>query len=283
MDKNWGCDLGGRVRNLRHSYLCSAHAAFAAPVLLNFGLAGPAVAQQQAVPVGGIENLVKPLHRFDVHLEYQSQNAGVEVWTTTLRYQRPYDLIDSWKVTVRADMPFPINNDNPARDFRGGAGDLLVQATLSRSFEGDNGFGFALRMIVPTASADEFGGGRWRLLPTVGYQVGLPGISPSSFFQPVLRYQFDFAGDPLRRHFSDLQFAPTLNIALPKEWYVALFPSTDIRYNFMNREWFVPLNIEVGRQWSTNLVTSLELGVPIYRELNPVYLFKVDGRLTLLF
>jgi hypothetical protein len=245
--------------------------------------ATPAAAQDQAQSAASTQSLTKPLHRFDVHLDYQQPKAGVEAWTTTLRYERPYDLGDGRKLALRADLPLPVNNDNVARDFRGGVGDLLLQATLSRQFAGDNGYGVALRMIVPTATDEAFGGGRWRLLPTVGAQFGLPAISNGSFFQPVLRYQFDIAGDPARRHHSDLQFAPTLNLALDRGWYVTFFPSTDIRYNFIQREWFVPFNIDIGRQWTPTIVTSLELGVPIYREENPIYLFKLEGRLTVLF
>jgi hypothetical protein len=252
-------------------------------VLLMFVVAAPAAAQEQGATVGSTENIVKPLHRFDVHLDYQYLKGGVDAWTTTLRYERPYDLGDGWKFAFRTDLPFPTNNDNSAHAFRGGVGDLLLQTTLSRRFEGDNGFGMAMRLIAPSASGEEFGGGRWRLLPTVGLQFGLPAISNGSYFQPVLRYQFDFAGDPGRSHYSDLQFAPSVNLALGKDWYVTLFPSTDVRYNFIHREWFVPLNAEIGKQWTRTIVTSLEVGVPIYREENPVYLFKLEGRLTVLF
>ena len=57
-----------------------------------------------------------------------------------------------------------------------------------------------MRMIAPTASSEEFGGGRWRLLPTAGVQFGLPETSNGSFFQPVIRYQFDVGGNSSRRH-----------------------------------------------------------------------------------
>jgi hypothetical protein len=66
---------------------------------------------------------------------------------------------------------------------------------ISRKFSGDNSFGFAMRMIAPTASSEEFG----------------------------------------------------------------------------------------GERWSKNFVTSLELGVPVYREDNPVYVFKIEGRIAVLF
>ena len=139
--------------------------------------ATPLPAEEEAAQAGSTESITKPLHRFDVHLDYQHPAPGVDAWTTTLRYERPYDLGNGWKLAFRADLPLPVNNDNSAHAFRAGVGDLLLQTTLSHRFSGDNGYGVAMRMIVPTASDEEFGGGRWRLLPTVGVQFGLPGIS----------------------------------------------------------------------------------------------------------
>jgi hypothetical protein len=270
-----------RLRTVDGDQLRFVYACLSTVVWVTFS-AAPSTAQEAETANSSV-SITEPLHRFDVHLDYQHLKGEVDQWTTTLRYEHPYDLGNRWKLAFRADLPLPVNNDNPLGDFRGGIGDLLLQTTLSHKSNGDNGFGLAIRMIAPTASSEEFGGGRWRLLPTAGLQFGLPEISNGSFFQPVMRYQFDIAGDSGRRHYSDVQFAPTINIALERDWYVTLFPSTDIRYNFIQREWFVPFNVEVGRQWSQNIVTSLELGVPIYREENPVYLFKLEGRLTMLF
>jgi hypothetical protein len=56
----------------------------------------------------------------------------------------------------------------------------------------------------------------------------------------------DYAGDDDRRHISELQLAPLVNIALPAQWFVNLYPSNDIRYNFGSKRpgdagrWFVP-------------------------------------------
>jgi hypothetical protein len=140
-----------------------------------------------------------------------------------------------------------------------------------------------LRFIAPTATEAALGTGRWLMLPTVGYRYSLPEISNGSYFQFVARYRFDFAGDPTRNHFSDLQLAPSLNVALPHSWYVTFFPSTDIRYNFMHREWFVPFDIEIGREINKSLQAGIELAFPMLQGNFPVYKFKAEAHVTFLF
>jgi hypothetical protein len=92
-----------------------------------------------------------------------------------------------------------------------------------------------------------------------------------------------FAGDPNRSHTSNLQFGPTLNIGLPDGLSVAIFPSTDIRYNFMTHEWFVPLDVEFAKQWTKGFLTGIEVGVPLLETTSPLYKFKIEGHLAFRF
>jgi hypothetical protein len=89
---------------------------------------------------------------------------------------------------------------------------------LSREIDARHGFGVGLRIIAPSGTGDQFGNGRWRMLPTIGYRYSLPEISKDTYVQFVTRYSFDFAGDPNRSHTSELQMAPSLNIGLPNDW-----------------------------------------------------------------
>jgi hypothetical protein len=145
------------------------------------------------------------------------------------------------------------------------------------------GAGFGVRFWAPTASGDVFGNGRWRMAPTAGFRYSLPELSTDSYFQLVTRYQFDFAGDPKRSHTSNLQLGPTLNIAFANGLSFALFPSTDIRYNFMTHEWFVPFNFEIAKQWNKYFLTGIEVGVPFFETASPLYKFKVEGHIALRF
>jgi hypothetical protein len=62
-----------------------------------------------------------------------------------------------------------------------------------------------------------------------------------------------------------------------------VFPSTDIRYNFLHREWFAPFDIEIGREISKSLQAGPELAVPMLQGNFPVYKFKAEAHVTFLF
>jgi hypothetical protein len=82
--------------------------------------------------------------------------------------------------------------------------------------------------------------------------------------------------------------APLVNIGLPDGWFVNLYPSSDIRYNFAAKRpgdsgrWFVPFNFMVGKMVTRSIVASLEMGVPIVNDYQ-VYDFKLEARVGFFF
>jgi hypothetical protein len=260
------------------------------PVLLMMAAllsAGSVSAQQGAGSTGDTpinNDITRPIHRLDFFLE-NTQTAGGATWTPKVRYERPFDLNDGWKFAARVEFTAVSTNDgsDPPGTFATGLGDTQFQGVLSKELDARQGVGFGLRFYAPTATDDQFGNGRWRMAPAAGYRYSLPELSKDSYFQIVARYQFDFAGDPNRNHTSNLQLGPTLNIGLPADLSVAIFPSTDIRYNFMTHEWFVPLDIEFAKQWTKGFLTGIEVGVPLFQTMSPLYKFKIEGHLAFRF
>jgi hypothetical protein len=233
------------------------------------------------------QDVTKPVQRIDLRLGYVSSPSDLETTTFILRYDKPIPLGGGWQIGLRFDAPFVYNNvpslDNPTGDWGFGYGDTLAQALLIKAIDKRQAIGFGTQVIAPTESEDQFGSGRWRVVPTFGYRYALPEISPGSFFVGAVRYDTDFAGDDDRGHTSNLQFSPTLNIALPDQMFFTLFPSTDIRYDFIADDWFVPFNAMIGKLWGKSTVTSLEIGVPIYEGDAPLYQFKAEGRIGFFF
>jgi hypothetical protein len=236
-----------------------------------------------AGPTSITNDIAKPVHRLDYFLENTQSAGGVNTWTSKLRYERPFELKDSWKLALRVEFPVVTTNDTKSGMYATGFGDSQFQWVISKEFDARQGFGFGVRFWAPTALGDEFGNGRWRMAPSAGYRYNLPELSDGSYFQFLARYQFDFAGDPNRSHTSNLQLAPSLNIGLPEGWSATLFPSTDIRYDFMKRQWFVPFDLEIAKQWNKNLLTGIEIGVPLFETANPIYKFKIEGHIALRF
>jgi hypothetical protein len=166
-------------------------------------------------------------------------------------------------------------------------GDADFQAALSHQFDARWTAGFGARLIAPTGE-DVIGSGKWQIVPGGAVRYALSEVSPSSYLEPLLRYDVSFAGDPSKKNISNLQFAPTLNLGLPNHWFVTFYPSADIRVNYgdpvtgQTGRLFLPFDVRIGRNLAKDLVLSLEVGVPIIKDY-PVYDFKTEARLNKLF
>ncbi len=280
-------------RRLRHGRrFCGLAACILAPCLL---LPTPAASQTTAQnfleDTGAPDFFKPPPNMFQAMTEYKTAPGSTrEVTTETLnlRYDHAFDLPSGWIVATRWDLPLlarnPINSNNPNGDYLYGNGDIDAQAALIRNVSSRLAFGFGMRLIAPTGD-DALGSGKWQVMPIVGARLGLPEISASSYFEPLLRYDVSVAGDPTKRNISNLQFAPMFNIGLPDRWSLTLFPSPDIRVNFgdpitgQTGRWFIPFDVRVGKKLSDTVALSLEVGVPLLRDY-PVYDLKTQLRLN---
>ena len=208
--------------------------------------------------------------------------------TLNLRMDHSLDLAPLWILALRADLPLvaknPITSDNPDGGYVGGVGDADVQAVIIHNLDARWAVGFGARLITPTGG-DTLGSGKWQIMPAGGFRYALWEISPSSYFEPVVRYAVSVAGDPTKKNISNLQFGPTLNIGLPDRWFLTFYPSPDIRINYgdpitgQTGRLFLPFDVRVGRKLSDNIALSFELGVPIIKDY-PVYNLKTQVRLN---
>jgi hypothetical protein len=235
-------------------------------------------------PLNNDEDLTRPLTRLDVRYQFQDKASGVEQSTFILRAQQPIPLGREWEIATRADLPFVLNDgtssDNPKGETRIGLGDFLTQFVLINTINERFACGAGLRTLYPTANQEQFGSGKYRLIPLIGMRAFLPEISVGTFFQPVVRYDFDAGGDSSRSHLSQLQMSPTVNIALPDRWFITLYPSQDIVLNnIRGHQWFVPADFLVGRNIDKFTVVSIEVSIPIVKEFT-LYDFKLEARIS---
>jgi hypothetical protein len=208
--------------------------------------------------------------------------------TLNLRMDHSLDLAPSWILALRADLPLlaknPLSSSNPDGDYLTGIGDADVQALIVHNLDQRWTIGFGARLIMPTGD-DALGSGKWQIMPGAGFRYALWEINSSSYFEPVVRYDVSFAGDPTRRNISNLQFAPTFNLGLLDHWFITFYPSPDIRINYgdpitgQTGRLFLPFDARIGRQLSKNTALSFELGVPIIKDY-PVYNLKTQLRLN---
>jgi len=214
--------------------------------------------------------------------------ATVTTDTVDLRLDHRVDLSQQSVIALRADLPIlaknPISSSNPDGNYLYGIGDADAQAVFIHNFDTRWAAGFGARVIAPTGD-DALGSGKWQIMPIAGFRYGLSEIGPGSYLEPFARYDLSFAGDPSKRNISNLQLAPFLNLGLPDHWFLAFYPSADIRINFgdpvtgQTGRLFLPFDARVGRNLTDNITLSLEIGVPIIKDY-PVYDFKAQVRLN---
>ncbi|MCW2284390.1 hypothetical protein M2323_002061 [Rhodoblastus acidophilus] len=260
--------------------------------MLLFPLAlAPASAQQAPDPdppmsTGAPESdFVKPRNLFQIAPQYQIQDAdprNVATYTLRMRMDRRVELDAGWTLGLRADARLidknPINSANPTGEFISGLGDTDAQAALVRQLDDRVRAGVGVRIYAPTGG-DQFGSGKWQVMPGAAIRYDLPEISAASYFEPLVRYAQSFAGDPNRRTISNLQLSPTVNFGLPNRWFFVLYPSPEIRLNFgdplngQTGRLFLPLDFKIGKNINDQFTISVEASAPIVRNY-PVYNFK---------
>jgi len=147
--------------------------------------------------------------------------------------------------------------------------------------------GFGARLITPTGD-DNLGSGKCQIMPMVGMRYSMPDVGSGLYFEPLLRYDASFAGNPSKKSISDLEFAPTVNFSFPDGWFFALYPEPDIRCNFgptvtgQTGRLFLPFDARIGRKFTKELTVSFEVGVPIANQY-PVYDLKTELRVDMKF
>jgi hypothetical protein len=274
----------------------------AASFLLAFAMlpsvaAAQAASSQRESDNTGNDLFRPPANLFQMMDEYKTapgsgstpgSTRDVTTETLNLRMDHSLDLAPLWILALRADLPLaaknPITSDNPGGDYVGGIGDADIQAVIIHNLDARWAVGFGARLITPTGG-DTLGSGKWQIMPAAGFRYALWEISPSSYFEPVVRYDVSVAGDPTKKNISNLQFGPTLNIGLPDRWFLTFYPSADIRINYgdpitgQTGRLFLPFDVRVGRKLSDNIALSFELGVPIIKDY-PVYNLKTQVRLN---
>jgi hypothetical protein len=243
------------------------------------------------------QDFTRPQNLFQLRYEYRTAPGSgsipgtirtVTTDSVILRTDLKFDIAPQWTLALRGDLPFvdrnPITADNPLGEFVDGLGDADAQAALIKTLNARWAAGAAVRIIAPTGAPD-LTSGRWQALPIVGARYMLPELGPDSYLTGLVRYDVSFAGDPSKRNISNLQLAPTLNIDLPKRWFVTFYPNPDIRVNFgdpitgQTGRLFLPFDFMVGRTVMKDITVSLEIGVPMIRDY-PVYDFKAVTRLN---
>jgi hypothetical protein len=229
-----------------------------------------------------------PRSRFDLRLRYRDLTDDDYRATTTFRLDTSVRLDGQWLLALRFDLPLVWSDrsgpGDPDGDTRFGSGDFLSQFFFMSPPQDEAmrfRLGLGAQLLWPTAGDDRTGSGKYQLAPSIFGLYLTPGLGQGSFVALVLRDFFSYAGDGDRRDIHEMSVQPGLNINLPRQWFMTLFP--DIRINWEDgAKAFVPFDLEIGKTIAGNAVMSMTLDVPIVDDYD-LYDWQVELRLGLYF
>lgn len=239
-------------------------------------------------------DITRPQNAFEMRFSDRTTSSTTSETNSgemLLRLTSKIRLDSSWRLGVLAEIhlvedttttfePLSVSHES-------GVGDAVFQSFIAHDLNERWAIGVGARLTAPTAE-DDLGSGKWQIMPGFGVRYALPEWGQDSYFVPVVRYAMSFAGNPAGRRISEPQIAPTLNIDLPGPWFITFYPSNDIRINFgqpksgQTGRLFLPFDALIGVKLTDSLQLSLEGAVPIVKEY-PVYNFKIEGRVRMLF
>ncbi len=156
----------------------------------------------------------------------------------------PTSLGEDWVLINRTIIPVAYRPElAPGVDSAFGIGDITYQGFVSPKKSGSFTWGVGPALVVPTATNDGLGTGKWSIGPSV---VGLVSTGPI-VTGALMSNVWSFAGDGNRDNVSLLTFQPFFNYNFEKGWYATTSPIVTANWLGTGEKWTVPLGGGFGR------------------------------------
>lgn len=156
----------------------------------------------------------------------------------------PISLDENWNVISRTILPVIWQNDiaGPSGD-QTGLGDITQSLFFSPKNPGPSGivWGVGPAFLVPTATDDLLGGGKWGAGPTAVVLKQTDGWTVGALANHI----WSFAGEGDRADISSTFLQPFVSYTTHDAWTFSL--NTESTYNWETEEWSVPFNFTVGK------------------------------------
>ena len=158
----------------------------------------------------------------------------------------PFDL--PWKsmpkLITRTTIPYVGTPDLPGVGSKNGLGDTVVLAFgLPKLDAKGQMFGIGPALLLPTATEDETGTGKWAGGPASVYI----NMQTKGLMWGVMGYGlWDFAGDSDRGYVSQFNVQPVLNKYFDGGWYLGIQDLTWV-YDGKANKWNLPMGPRLGR------------------------------------
>jgi len=157
----------------------------------------------------------------------------------------PIDLNDDWLLVTRTILPIVYQPAlNKTQDSHFGLGDLNPQLFFVPKTNSKITWGVGPVFLLPTATDDSLGTGKWGIGPTAVIVVtDAPWVVGA-----LANNIWSFAGDSDRPDVSQFLVQPFINYNLPNGWYLISAPIITANWNASSgNKWTVPIGGGVGK------------------------------------
>ncbi len=202
--------------------------------------------------------------RFD-----RTNYAGSYLNTYVIRGVRTFDNYNHFRVEI------PLANNSDVF----GLSDIKMRLVHSSRLYHQFYLAYGAEMILPAATDESLGTGKWQARPEVGfiYFMGQPGHEYGTIVLGA-DYRFDYAGSENRSHISMLGIVPNIDY-WAKRWYVGYYATWT--YDFNRNIFDLPLDVECGYSITPKVTLSAEFIMPLLKDAG--YVNELAAKLRYMF
>jgi hypothetical protein len=156
----------------------------------------------------------------------------------------PFSVAQDWNLVLRAVVPFISQPDVAGTGRTSGLGDITFQPLFSPKKTGKLVWGVGPALIVPSATSDQLGSGKWSAGPiAVLFTMDGPWVAGV-----LVQNVWSFAGDSARPGVNQLTLQPAINYNLPGAWAIGSSPVITADWTAPSGgRWTVPLGATVSK------------------------------------
>jgi hypothetical protein len=156
----------------------------------------------------------------------------------------PISISEDWNLISRTILPVITQDELAAGTGRQtGLGDTTESLWFSPVKPTDRGliWGIGPAILIPTATDDLLGGGKWGIGPTI---VGLKQTGPW-IIGGLANHIWSVAGSENRNDINSTFVQPFINYITPSAWTYAL--NMEASYDWESEQWAIPANLMVSK------------------------------------
>jgi len=165
-------------------------------------------------------------------------------WLTNVQPVIPITLNDDWNIISRTIVPIINQSDFTNSDYNeSGLGDILQSVWVSPSEPTSSGWvwGVGGAFLLPTASDDVLGGGKWGVGPTA---VALKQMGPWTI-GGLTNHISSFAGDNDRNYINSTFIQPFCSYVTPTKTTFTI--NSESTFDWRSTSWNIPINLMVSQ------------------------------------